>query len=181
MFRRGGQFHGRLTPQWATNSSIFGTKLTTAAGVSNYQSIVNIPLISGGAPAGVPPIDAMSVDVVGTVENYPNAAVAGDYYVGIGIYVSDWDASAGNWSGQNPGNPSEAGRENWLYLHMRCFRMNVINQQIIGITPNFPKVNVRGIRVEYAQNLYIVVNNGGGSADSVATFLNLRYRRRVIK
>jgi hypothetical protein len=152
---------------------IAGVVPTTPLGPSSgsAQTTQNLPV-------GAIMIDEIdcSIDIVAAAGAISN----GQTYIGVGLYIANWDDASASWNLQLPDVNVDACRDNWIWIEGRCMWFPVQTSLTVNFRSTFTfKKQVR-IRASQGQALVLVISNNAGSTATLAGALWYRHRIRRI-
>lgn len=178
---RSGKRRGPAT--WFVASSFYGVVVTQAASTNNLVKLLGFtPIAPPTADISTTPFIGESiVEEIDVKVMISNGSPAGDYLLGAGVYIAEYDTTSGTFSSQQSTLPADGGRDNWIYLDQKYLYLPAASTA--PVSPVTFSCKKRGEWViDEGKALYLSVSNAGISPGitSVAYFCRLKVSRSVV-
>jgi hypothetical protein len=177
--RRRGQ-GGRNRGDWETRASIWGG---AAAVFALGAGAFSLGLVQGIIPAatatGAVPLGRLTVHEVEIYCDVPLTTSTCNANLGFGLYPTQWDSTAGTWTGQFPLNPLDANRDNWLAFEVCSAFFPSPGQSIVQRGVSFQRRVKVNRTFGQGEGLMFVIQNGPNSTGTV--YYNYFIRSLVTK
>jgi len=147
---------------WEATTVNWPMSLTFAAGGVQFTDIISLVPVASGS--GVLTVGKAVVSELDVSIQWNTIVTGGAFYFGVGIYKSIWNSLTLSWSAQDPSQPVDACRDNWLWIENRSMVLPATGAATALVMPAFSFKRRVNQTVRQGESLRLAISTSQGQA-----------------